>query len=467
MTCMTNGDLDELLGAEESADVEDEEASDAPPVPAVDVGSEPGGRPSATGSSTASLTKLRVAYNLTKSCTCCLCNAKSTDTSPLDGWEGDEDRLLGGRIPWSKYGKRALQDGSGELVRAWPSALRLRSTIVDFLKAQAAAGIEDCQRAVRFLEEREAEQLAAEALARSSLRVAASDGQPFDPRLQAEYGSYSNYFKEVVKKENQTKHQKFLNGRKVWIQQHGDTQGRTKLKNKKELLAATKELKIERKIAGAFEKPEKAFVTPEGWNPSIHGGEYDKTKEVEEDIFGKITKGARDSVAVKGKEMSMASLLQSIQASSGSSDGEDSVPGAGNDGAVESSSEEEEAGPSAAHKMFGKVSSAKAKAAPAAASGQDKSSEPSKSKSNKKAATAPADKAKAKAQEPRKAATVNTTPRAKPGSAKQEGGGSVGTMFSLASENAADPVISPARSGEMLLVDGRAKARVQLHDGEG
>ena len=117
MTCMTNGDLDELLGAEESADVEDEEASDAPPVPAVDVGSEPGGRPSATGSSTASLTKLRVAYNLTKSCTCCLCNAKSTDTSPLDGWEGDEDRLLGGRIPWSKYGKRALQDGSGELVR--------------------------------------------------------------------------------------------------------------------------------------------------------------------------------------------------------------------------------------------------------------------------------------------------------------------------------------------------------------
>ena len=176
-----------------------------------------------------------------------------------------------------------------------------------------------------------------------------------------------------MKKENQTKHQKFLNGRKVWIQQHGDTQGRTKLKNKKELLAATKELKIERKIAGAFEKPEKAFVTPEGWNPSIHGGEYDKTKEVEEDIFGKITKGvwvttgpagvfkfkefdqkalretetehsaedqlfaeeaferkkkaafdvvdtaskARDSVAVKGKEMSMASLLQSIQASSG------------------------------------------------------------------------------------------------------------------------------------------------------
>ena len=152
-----------------------------------------------------------------------------------------------------------------------------------------------------------------------------------------------------------------------------------------------------------------------------------------------------------------ASCCKDPKRGGGSSDGEDSVPGAGNDGAVESSSEEEEAGPSAAHKMFGKVSSAKAKAAPAAASGQDKSSEPSKSKSNKKAATAPAAKAKAKAQEPRKAATVNTTPRAKPGSAKQEGGGSVGTMFSLASENAADPVISPARSGEMLLVDGRAK----------
>ena len=71
-----------------------------------------------------------------------------------------------------------------DTAEAWPSALRLRSTIVDFLKAQAAAGIEDCQRAVRFLEEREAEQLAAEALARSSLRVAASDGQPFDPSEQ-------------------------------------------------------------------------------------------------------------------------------------------------------------------------------------------------------------------------------------------------------------------------------------------
>ncbi|CAE7386793.1 unnamed protein product [Symbiodinium sp. CCMP2592] len=544
MTCMNSKDLDEFLDAREATDVQEEEgASEALPERVAATDSELGGRPS---SSTGSVTKLRVEYNLAKSCTCCLCNAKSTDTSPLDGWEGDEDRLLDGRLPWSKYGKRAMPDG--EVVRvpegrldliclnvfralgaAWPSALRLRSTIVDFLKSQADLGIQDCQRAVRFLEEREmreAERLAAEALARHSLRlaaVAASDGQPFDPRLQAEYGSYSNYFKEVVKKENQTKHQKFLNGRKVWIQQHGDTQGRTKLKNKKDLLAATKELTIERKIAGSFEKPEKAFVTPEGWNPSIHGGEYDKTKEVEEDVFGKIVKGvwvntgpvgvfkfkefdqkairetdtehsaedqlfaeeaferkkkaafdvvetaskARDNVAVKGKEMSMASLLQSIQASSGagsssdpkrgggSSDGEDSAPGAGNDGAVESSSEEEEAGPSAAHKMFGKVSSAKAKATPAAASGQDKSSEPSKS--NKKAATAAAGKAKPKAQEARKAATVNTTPRAKPGSAKQEGKGSVGPMFSLGSEKASDPVTSPAKAGDMLLVDGRAK----------
>lgn len=196
--------------------------------------------------------------------------------------------------------------------------------------------------------------------------------QPF-AGLQAEYGSYSNYFKEVVKKENQSKHQKFLAGRKVWIQQHGDTQGRTKLKNKKELLAATRELKLERKLGGKFVRPEKSFVTQDGWNPSIHGGEYDKSKEVEEDIFGKIMKGvwvstapagvfkfkefderairdittdhhaddqlfgeeaferkkkaaldvvdaatkARESTAVKGKEMSMASLLQSIQASSG------------------------------------------------------------------------------------------------------------------------------------------------------
>ena len=55
--------------------------------------------------------KLRVVYDKSRSATCCLCNSKSTDDSPLDGWEGDEDRLLGGKLPWGKYRKIELEDG--------------------------------------------------------------------------------------------------------------------------------------------------------------------------------------------------------------------------------------------------------------------------------------------------------------------------------------------------------------------
>ncbi|CAE7268998.1 unnamed protein product, partial [Symbiodinium sp. CCMP2456] len=97
-------------------EIEDERGDFDPP-PSVAEGSEPGGRKSVTDLSSVSTSKVRVVYDLTKACTCCLCNAKSTDESPLDGWEGDEDRLLDGRLPWSKYGKRLLPDGSGEIVR--------------------------------------------------------------------------------------------------------------------------------------------------------------------------------------------------------------------------------------------------------------------------------------------------------------------------------------------------------------
>ena len=100
----------------DASEVEDDAEDFQPPASVVD-GSEPGGRKYASGTSLSSTSKLRVVYDLTKACTCCLCNAKSTDESPLDGWEGDEDRLLDGRIPWSKYGKRLLSDGSGEIVR--------------------------------------------------------------------------------------------------------------------------------------------------------------------------------------------------------------------------------------------------------------------------------------------------------------------------------------------------------------
>ena len=106
-------------------------------------------------------------------------------------------------------------------------------------------------------------------------------------------------------------------------------------------------------------------------------------------------------------------------------DDEDPAPGAGNDAALESSSEEE-VGVSAAHKMFGKVV-ATAKAAPAAA--PDKA----EAKGNKKKAI-PVAAGKAKAQEPRKVTTVNTTPRAaktSPASSKPNQEAGMGAMFSL------------------------------------
>ena len=49
------------------------------------------------------LANLAVSFTLSKACVCCLCNAKSTDPSPLLG--ADEDDQYGGARPSNKYRK--------------------------------------------------------------------------------------------------------------------------------------------------------------------------------------------------------------------------------------------------------------------------------------------------------------------------------------------------------------------------
>ena len=92
----------------DASEVEDDAEDFQPPASVVD-GSEPGGRKSASGTSLSSTSKLRVVYDLTKACTCCLCNAKSTDESPLDGWEGTKTVCLMVAFPGRNMGNDSFQ----------------------------------------------------------------------------------------------------------------------------------------------------------------------------------------------------------------------------------------------------------------------------------------------------------------------------------------------------------------------
>ena len=71
-------------------------------------GSESEAAPATTVASTPGL--LQVHYGLSKASTCCLCNSKSTDLSPIE-LEAEEDRMLQGRLPWGKYRKVLTTEG--------------------------------------------------------------------------------------------------------------------------------------------------------------------------------------------------------------------------------------------------------------------------------------------------------------------------------------------------------------------
>eukprot|EP00435_Cladocopium_sp_Y103_P062394 s662_g24.t1 len=65
-------------------------------------------------------------------------------------------------------------------------------------------------------------------------------------------------------------------------------------------MAAHKELRLQKKTGGKFVKPKMQFVQHDAWNPKKHGGEYDSSKEVTEELFGKEVKGVWIQKGTKG-----------------------------------------------------------------------------------------------------------------------------------------------------------------------
>jgi len=108
------------------------------------------------------------------------------------------------------------------------------------------------------------------------------------------------YFEFVSVKANQKDHRGFLTARKEWIKQHNEGgPDRKRLKSKKELLEARKQLEVTKQTGGRFTCPKKQFVSVEAWNPKKHG-EFDQSKVVTENIMGQDVRGCWIAKGQKG-----------------------------------------------------------------------------------------------------------------------------------------------------------------------
>ena len=111
------------------------------------------------------------------------------------------------------------------------------------------------------------------------------------PGLHKEYKKVEKYFEFVSVKANQKEHRGFLTARKEWIKQHNEGGPDSKrLKSKKQLLEARKQLEVTKQVGGRFTCPKKQFVSVEAWNPKKHG-DLDQSKVVTENIMGQDVRG--------------------------------------------------------------------------------------------------------------------------------------------------------------------------------
>ena len=109
--------------------------------------------------------------------------------------------------------------------------------------------------------------------------------------MDKEHKSVDAYYKHVSIKANQADHRGFLNARKEWVRQHNEGgPDRKRLKSKKELQEARKQLDVVKKLGGKFLAPKKQFILEEDWDETEHGP-FDPSKVVTENIMGKDQKG--------------------------------------------------------------------------------------------------------------------------------------------------------------------------------
>ena len=104
----------------------------------------------------------------------------------------------------------------------------------------------------------------------------------------------------MSQKQHQQEHKQFLGSLKEWIKQHNEDPGKVRLKRKSDLLAAQKELAVERTDGGRFIAPKKKFVLSSHWSTQRWGA-WDQSKEVTEVIKGQLLKGVFVSVGPEGE----------------------------------------------------------------------------------------------------------------------------------------------------------------------
>ena len=234
---------------------------------------------------------LPVSFDLRKARKCLLCNGSSTDQSPLE-YTDDVFPEVHGRLPWRSYEKAKTKEGdtvrvpSGKLCLICFNVYRALGTWTNlqqcflffcFWLVTGRAGYQKAAWVVSFL---------LWMSHRPGLHLRIKQG------LHKERKSVEEYYKHVSQKSHQQDHRGFLNSRKEWIRQHNQAgPERKRLLSKTELMEAQKKLDLVKTTGGKFVAPKKQFVQPDAWNPKIHGGEYDPTKEVTENLFGKEVRG--------------------------------------------------------------------------------------------------------------------------------------------------------------------------------
>lgn len=192
---------------------------------------------SAVGSSVGgvALGSLAVCLTLSKACVCCLCNAKSTDPTPLTY---QDEEQYGGARPWNKYRKK--HDPETE---TWVKVPEGKLCLICFSTFRALG-------------------------------------------LHYKYANYGSYYKAITNK--QEDHSTFLQAVKEYIQQKNASPG-SRI-DREAVKKATTTLHTENKTGVLLKGPKREFVMLDHWDTKLDG-DLDESMVVEETWQGKKVKG--------------------------------------------------------------------------------------------------------------------------------------------------------------------------------
>ena len=216
---------------------------------AADAGSVPSGSlPTPTGEeeeetvADTSRALLKIRYDLSKACVCCLCSSRSTSKSPLVS-SSEFDRYQGKR-PWAKYRKVSTNEQEEEEAVAY----RVPEGKLCLL----------CQNVYHLL------------------------------GLKHRYGSYKQYHEKVIKQRGGD-HKQFMSSLAKWVEEHNENPERQRVSDGKTIAKAKVQI-MSQKSSGVRVQQDREFVTQEDWNEELDGV-WDEAAATELVVAGKTYRG--------------------------------------------------------------------------------------------------------------------------------------------------------------------------------